>query len=243
MMRAVVEKIISLYGYELKIKDAPLRGFERFLAQCKRRGLSVNTVIDGGVGRGTPWLYEAFPDAKIILFEPLEEFQPNLEKVKKQYNCEYHIAALGNRNHRSSINISQHFLTSSSLLNTNKSLNDKMRDDGLTVKYTKREIDVLKLDNFFQTDSRYFLKFDVEGYEIQALEGAKNCLTNTEMIILEISVLDRYHGEPRLNHILNFLESNNFCLYEIVSESTRYLDGPISYIDVAFVPTDSILRR
>src|SRR5262245_52875429 len=56
----------------------PARGARANMAEAlrhlKERGFTPRTVIDVGVARGTDDLYEAFPDAKHLLIEPLGEF-------------------------------------------------------------------------------------------------------------------------------------------------------------------------
>src|SRR5512134_1272129 len=64
------------------------------LKHIKRLGFEPRTVLDVGAAAGTPELYNAFPKARHILIEPLEENRPRLEEVKKKYgNVEYILAA------------------------------------------------------------------------------------------------------------------------------------------------------
>src|SRR6185369_12044980 len=94
-IRGCVEALLQVRGYELKEIDSPLRGFDGCLQYAKSRGLSPKTVFDVGVGNGTPWLYEAFPDSKLVLFEPLSVFDSDLEALVRQYNADAHRVALG----------------------------------------------------------------------------------------------------------------------------------------------------
>lgn len=57
-----------------------------FFEHIKSLGFNPKTVIDVGVATGTPPLYEAFPDAYFVLFEPTAEFEPNLHQITQKYN-------------------------------------------------------------------------------------------------------------------------------------------------------------
>ena len=48
--------------------------------QMRQRGFEPATVIDVGAGRGTRYLYLAFPDAHHVLLEPLSDFEPELRR-------------------------------------------------------------------------------------------------------------------------------------------------------------------
>src|SRR4026209_2310863 len=91
------ENALRSRGYELKeIGDHP-RGVSGSLEYAKSRGLAPRTVFDVGVGHGTPWLYDAFPDAKLVLFEPLAVFDGELTKLASRYKADVHRVALAER--------------------------------------------------------------------------------------------------------------------------------------------------
>src|SRR4051812_5044560 len=61
---------------------------EDAFAQLVRVGVAPRTVIDVGVGDGTPELYAAFPAARFVLIEPLEEFAPALERLHEEIGAD-----------------------------------------------------------------------------------------------------------------------------------------------------------
>src|SRR5947209_20596337 len=69
------------------------RSLPPILAHYKRLGLAPATVIDVGVGAGTPDLYEAFPSARLVLVEPLVEWRPHLEQIRETRSAEVVTAA------------------------------------------------------------------------------------------------------------------------------------------------------
>jgi hypothetical protein len=62
------------------------------LAQLTRLGFKPNTVIDVGVAKATSELYGSFPEASLLLIEPLVEFEPFLKKICSTYNAQYVLA-------------------------------------------------------------------------------------------------------------------------------------------------------
>src|SRR5262245_29527019 len=93
-LREQIEHFLRWRGYELKEIGSPLRGFSQCLAYAKSRGLAPRTVFDVGVGHGTPWLYNAFTDAKLVLFEPLSVFDAELEALARRHGADLARVAL-----------------------------------------------------------------------------------------------------------------------------------------------------
>ena len=64
------------------------------------------TVVDVGVGHGTSFLYEAFPDANFMLVEPLVEFEEKMKNICNGNNrfC-YVLTGLGSKKERKKIQI------------------------------------------------------------------------------------------------------------------------------------------
>lgn len=64
-------------------------------AYLRRHGFAPRTIIDVGVGQGTPDLYNAFPQAYLVLVEPLAEFNGAVDAILKARRGEKLAAALG----------------------------------------------------------------------------------------------------------------------------------------------------
>ena len=76
---------------------------------------SPRTVVDVGAGRGTPQLYQAFPEAYHFLVEPLTEYEFDLRKALEPYQGEYIFAAAGATNTTAFINVEPRPMMSSFL--------------------------------------------------------------------------------------------------------------------------------
>ncbi len=82
LLKNAVRAAAGILGLEIRRKQGGERtSLEGCLRSAKANGLAPGTVFDVGAATGTPQLYEAFPEAKHFLIEPLEEFRARLETV------------------------------------------------------------------------------------------------------------------------------------------------------------------
>jgi FkbM family methyltransferase len=236
-----LETCLRVRGYELKKLGAPLRGFRSSLEYAKARGLAPKTVFDVGVGTGTPWLYEAFPNAKLVLFEPLAVFDEDLCRLARNYNADVHRVALAEQEGvTQEFNHDIEFPMNSSLLRLEPrcaTLSAKYRHHGHEFEQVTVRLDTL--DHLNTYEPPYMLKLDVEGSETRVLRGALKTLQSTEFLIAEISVMTRQSGEPTFAEVISLLDEDGFQLFDIPSISQAGPTGQLVYLDAAFVPKNS----
>ena len=80
------------------------------------------------------------------------------------------------------------------------------------------EIELTTLDEFVakhQISGRFFLKADVQGYEIELLKGASRTLPNIPLIQVEISLVPLYQGAPDLPEVWKYLDSLGYRFLEV----------------------------
>ena len=91
--------------------QASLRGWDS--QYLNKLADHFHSVIDIGVANGTPELYEAFPNKKVVLIEPLVEYKTTLEKFDKtRFKTIY--KALGGKPDIIDINVNRESITKSS---------------------------------------------------------------------------------------------------------------------------------
>jgi len=86
----------------------------------------------------------------------------------------------------------------------------------------------------------WFLKIDVEGYDLKVLQGATETLSQCSMIMIEGTLTERQAGACKLSDILNFLEPRGWVLFDFVSLSYAE-DRMLDHFDLLFVPKNSPL--
>lgn len=241
LFRHAIERLVRHYDYRLTdvMSDPP--GLGGACEQLKLRGFAPRTVIDVGVGPGTPWLYAAFPLARFELFEPNGSFRPQIEASTRGLDVALHECALGEQADRLAIEIDAARPTSSSMAGYRERY--LTGDSGGAAPATVTQVvDVRRLDEFGPFQGPTLLKLDVEGYEAHVLRGATRVLPQVDVIISEVSVASRTDAELPLGAFLAFVESLGFSLINIAEISAIRRGGPIAYLDAVFVRSDSALR-
>ena len=241
LLRQQLERMLGWRGYELRQAGEAPRGFSSCLASAKSNGLAPRTVFDVGVGRGTPWLYRSFPDAKLVLFEPLPIFSRDLKALAVRYDADVFHFALSNTSGEADFNQNLVFPTSSSLLELDPHFADFAADVQARHSFRRQRVLTQTLDNVNDYDPPYVIKLDVEGAECLVLEGARRTLEQTDYVILEISVMRRLRREPSFAETVAFLDGCGFELYDIPSLAQAKGNGQLIYLDAAFVRKGSFL--
>ncbi len=84
------------------------------------------------------------------------------------------------------------------------------------------------------------LKVDVQGFELEVLEGAADTLSQFEVIILEVSII-RIGPVPTFYEVMQYMDSKGYRLYDFLPMYYRPLDNALWQGDAFFVRNDSSL--
>lgn len=235
MIKRSIKKLISRFGYEIRKSDTMcFNGFNSsYLTQiCKPR-----TVIDVGVGYGTPALYEAFPDAYFILFEPLREYASSIKKLAGIYDCEVHFKAVADIEGELDI-----FIDTADFQHSSLSERSSLTHSGNSL--SRRTIEVTTLDSVLRKTphmkSPLLLKIDTEGYELAVLKGAESMLKVVDTVIAEVSISKRFEISYEFFEIVSFLNKNGFYLFSFLSLYHPKGEDRPRYADIVFKRRDSV---
>src|SRR3712207_2931059 len=104
-------------GIEVRrVGSGARRTGDEVLAHGKGRGFAPATVIEVGEAYGTPELYSAFPDARCLLVDPLEEYAEAIGQVTARLrDAEWVRAAAGPEPGEIQINVNRAPALSSTL--------------------------------------------------------------------------------------------------------------------------------
>jgi FkbM family methyltransferase len=206
------------------------------LEHYRQLGLDPATVIDVGVAAGTPELYQAFPDARLLLVEPLEEWRATLEGIGARRQVEVVIAAAGAE--AAEIEITVHrVLACSSVLGARRG------DDAAT---ERRVVPQVRLDDIVgerALPGPFVVKVDVEGGELDVLDGAPAILREAELVLLEVSLFELVPGAPLLHEVIESMHERGFVPADVYNGHNRPLDGALAQLDMGFVRRDGVFRR
>jgi FkbM family methyltransferase len=214
----------------------PRRTLPEVLEHLKRLGVTPATIVDVGVARGTPELYAAFPGVPLLLVEPLAEHEDDLRRVVAQHpGSAYALAAGGPE--AGELEIAVHRVPACSSV-----LGDRDPDGHPA---TRRTVPVARIDDLVAEHglaAPFVVKVDVEGAELQVLEGARDMLARTDVVLLEVSFFGLVPGGAQLADVVAWMRDAGFSAYDIYSGHLRPLDGALAQVDMAFVRTDGPLR-
>jgi FkbM family methyltransferase len=105
------------------------------------------------------------------------------------------------------------------------------------------ELPMARLDDLHvDLPSPLLMKLDVQGFELEILEGAPEMLKRTEVILSEVSLLPYNKGAPLMHEVVAYLAEREFLPFDICGEWRRSSDQALAQTDIIFVRKDSQLR-
>lgn len=243
--------LFKLAGLDIRRANPPWRREDAFARECAtcmratlggalglaaRNGLRPFTVIDCGAAFGTAELYLNFPDARHVFIEPLREYQEALKSLKHRLKSADIVQAAAAANEGVlTINVHPDLVGSSTYL----------EEEDSDVNGVPREVPAVTLDNVCRrlgTQGPYLIKLDVQGSELDVLNGAADVLLVAELVVMETSLFEFYKGAPQLGEVIAFMKTRGFVPYDVVGAQYRLMDGAMSQIDVVFVRESGVLR-
>ncbi len=200
----------------------------------KALGYSPKKVLDIGAYEGlwTTEFKQIFPTAQVLMVEGQTAREAKLQQVANRLShTAYKIALLGSDEKEVEFNV---YDTASSVLKEN---NDT---PAVTEKRTLALLDnVVKGTGFENPD---FIKIDTQGYELEILKGGLNTLSNTQFVLLEVSLLNIYVDCPLVHETIAFMKQRGFVLYDICSLLRRPYDKALNQCDFLFIKENDELR-
>jgi FkbM family methyltransferase len=207
--------------------------WQRFFSTLRANGMTPQTVFDIGVAQGTPWLYDAFPEAFYYLVDPTREALPHMQCWAQTLRAEVRNVALGASEGTAVIDVRDDIGGSTFF-----------REVGPYVSVAKYEVPVRRFDALIGDFARPALcKIDVQGAELMVLEGMSTRMDDIDFIVIETSALATIENGPEIVEVMQMLKDHDLVLYDVLSLVRRPLDQALAQLDLAFVHADSPLRR
>lgn len=222
--------LVKLFSYNLVHTTYTLDSDIDVWKVIREKGIRPNQIFDVGAARGlwTKSLINIFPEANFVLFDPLRENVKHLNDIKIEFpNVSYHLCALGEENSELELNVHS----------------DQTSKYESEWRGTKRIVPVHTLDSFVnnnKNNSIYFMKIDVQGAELDVLNGATEILKFCKIIQIEISFRKVYNNAPIAHEIISYLSDKGFRIFDIVSAIKRKEDRALLQVDMFFVSDNSL---
>lgn len=182
--------------------------------------MQVKWVLDIGanVGDIAEAALNSFSEAKVICFEPVQSTFKILSNRLAPYSERVflHNYALSNSTGKGEINITN-FHGANSIMpqaKLHQDCNPHVRE------LDKEPISLVRLDDVydkFPARDIDIMKIDVEGFELNVLNGGRKFITkHVDVIIIEISLMrDITWGKQSIFDIFAFMKDSGFCLVNV----------------------------
>lgn len=244
LIRKTLRKVLLRLGYELRPLqadgwrpvyhhiDGELTRFEppRWDASYLRGlGFNPRTIIDVGVAGGTPSLYAAFPDAHLVLIEPQPEYEAEMRTILEKRKGSYHLLAAGD--HAGQVELMMDPERERATLYERVGSEIKSGPAGsITVPMTTLD----KLHNKMGFAPPFGLKIDAEGAEMAVLLGAERVLRDTQFVVVESPLVERFKGGCTLKDIVVHLDAAGFALRDILDIGRAIPSDEATFFDAVF---------
>lgn len=201
-------------------------GFQRIA----RHDFNIKSVIDIGAsdGKWSKMAMHFLPEARYLALEPLDERSASLKTLRqKKTNFDYVLCVAGESNNNKVV------------LNVSDDLDGSTVGgrDGEQRIVQERTIDSIVSEK--KLPGPFLLKFDTHGYELPILNGAKQTLLETNIIIMEVYNFRITQTSLRFHEMCEYLERFGFRCYDMASPMLRCHDKAFWQMDLFFCRKDS----
>jgi len=202
------------------------------------REQAVNHVVDVGANTGqfAMQLLEHGYRGRITSFEPLREAHATLVRNAAKHS-DWSIAdrcAIGASNGSMNMNVSSNSV-SSSLLSMAQIHLDSAPGSAVVA---NEEVPVRTLDDAIGAqpeEARLLLKLDTQGFEFQVLAGAAESLKRCVVLVIEVSLVSLFDGQPLFAQVVPRLTSLGFTVVDILPGFQNPKNGRLLQVDLVAV--------
>jgi FkbM family methyltransferase len=240
MLTETLQRAVRRLGFRLE-RWRPANRFGAMsdaLSLLFRLGYRPRAIIDGGANRGQ-WFAAAsrvFSPARYELIEPVPACHPALESLAA-----------------SSTKVTLHKVALTAPGRSTLAMAGGTAAGGtgsFVVDHDDPRAQIVcpatTLDSLFagelRRDDRTLLKLDLEGHEMEALQGASELLPNVEVAVVEAQFFPiAGNGLPCFDDVVRFMHDCGFITYDVATLGGRRRDGRLVLGDVVFVRASSAL--
>lgn len=205
---------------------------ERAYRRLSAMGFQPAGIVDVGAyeGNWTRLARRIFPSTPICMVEPQERKRPFLEATCAELGNVSYVPAVLSARAGETVTFYE-METGSSILPENSNVARN------TLHLTTRILDEVVDD----LPGPLFLKIDVQGAELHVLAGARKTLGRSDVVQLEVAMLEYNRGAPSFIETISYMNDRGFVPLDY-SGFTRPNGRDLVQVDILFTKFDSSLR-
>lgn len=200
------------------------------LARMRARNVFPDCFLDVGAHFGETHnaIKHVYPSSRVFCFEG----NPYCESVLQSKNINYSICLLG-KEYKEKIPF---YINPNDVTSTGSSIYQEVGphfETGKTI-----EVSMFRLDEKVTANNNgnIFLKLDVQGAELDILDGATKLLPNLKWIYLEVSFVECNKGAPLFPEVYDYLIKRNYKIVDF--EENTYVDNVLLQSNFLFEKID-----
>jgi FkbM family methyltransferase len=203
------------------------------LQNLHRLGFCPTQIIDCGAYDGT-WTRrckEIFPETRVLCIEPQQAKEPLLQQVRKEVPGMDYVMALVGKERKENVP-----------LFVNETATTLHSFDG----QPNAVASMTTLDTLIESGQAappQFVKLDVQGHELEVLEGLQKHWDSVQLIECELSLLDLQPDIPLFHDVIGYLRRRGMIAYDLTEVIRRPLDDACWQLDFLFCRTDAPWRQ
>jgi FkbM family methyltransferase len=231
-----VKRTAHNLGWEIRRSTSSIGELEPFLARLQRLGFRPQRILDVGAHQAD-WAQTTqsfFPEATFVLVEPQADLAPRLKAFcDRSPGSRFVQAAAGREPGELLLNIWKDHTAGSSLL--------PLVDVSGAVE--QRRVPIVTIDSLYPDDGQLpeFVKLDVQGFELEALQGGTRLFGQTQLFLMETSLYASGQDRPLVDDVIAFMGARSYKIFDVPGFYRRPLDGALGEIDLAFVLKGGVL--
>jgi FkbM family methyltransferase len=209
----------------------------RMVSSLMRQGVIPKSVVDVGanVGQFAVACAKIFPGITVHSFEPLPNCLKQLKRnVLRLGGVLVYPVALGAECGEVTMHVNSHSHSSSILAlgeRHRRAFPDAREIDDIKVRMSTLDVEMKSLS----LEGPVLLKLDVQGYELQVLEGAVETLRTVDYVLLEASLRPLYEGERTFMDVARTMQDRGFEFLRPVGWLDDPNTGEMLQMDALFV--------
>jgi FkbM family methyltransferase len=205
------------------------------LGHLRSKGFEPRVVLDIGAAKGY-WSeiaqYRFFPDADYYMIDPLKQSEEHLSELAgRSPRFHYLLMAIGKEPGTLTINVGND-PDASSLLSFGGS---PAQQQEVVVETINRLIEQGKVP------PPQMVKIDVQGFEMEVLEGGQKMFDTAEVFIIEVNLFEFMPGMPLVDRIVTYMADKGYRVFDIAGTLRRPYQDDLAQMDLVFVKNDSVL--